>query len=72
MHNIVQTKSRNQSRTINCLQNNQIYNQILQIPNKKLKEDKYGIIVEEDDYVIKSTYQPQLQPKPPLYIYLYI
>ena len=40
MHNIVQTKSRNQSRTINCLQNNQIYNQILQIPNKKLKEDK--------------------------------
>ena len=40
--------------------------------DKKLKEDKYGIIVEEDDYVIKSTYQPQLQPKPPLYIYLYI
>ena len=27
--------------------------------DKKLKEDKYGNIVEEDDYVIKSMYQPQ-------------
>ena len=26
--------------------------------DKKLKEDKYGNIVEEDDYVIKSMYQP--------------
>ena len=27
--------------------------------DKKLKEDKYGNIVEEDDYVIKSIFQPQ-------------
>ena len=26
--------------------------------DKKLKEDKYGNIVEEDDYVIKSIFQP--------------